>query len=269
MITDSIFKIGATHKICQDYALHAANWAIVSDGCSSSPDTDIGSRIAARSLDFCLQHYLTAETDFKWLFTLTVDRMRTAADALRLPYTSLDATLGAVISNKSGVRGILYGDGNFIVKYKNGYTLVVNVEFAENYPNYLSYTLDEKRAGQLAKITSNYKKITKTIYNSNFEVTCTVAYTSEDAIVVENFIDADIDSEVLFACVTSDGLDTFQYQNYSGWTDATLETILPELLAFKVFTNGFLERRMNLFQKYCEKNSIRHADDFSMGTVIL
>lgn len=47
---DAFFTIGKTHTVCQDYA-HAGfipgtdqAYAIVSDGCSGSPDTDFGSR---------------------------------------------------------------------------------------------------------------------------------------------------------------------------------------------------------------------------------
>ena len=43
--SDSYFKIGKTHLICQDYALHSEGHISLSDGCSSSPNTDIGSRL--------------------------------------------------------------------------------------------------------------------------------------------------------------------------------------------------------------------------------
>ena len=49
MKADAYFEIGATHLVCQDYALAFANneyaYAIVSDGCTSSPNTDIGARL--------------------------------------------------------------------------------------------------------------------------------------------------------------------------------------------------------------------------------
>ena len=63
MHADSFFAIGSTHKINQDYAwggMPNTHWseysmsapraiAIVSDGCSSSKDTDFGSRLLAQS----------------------------------------------------------------------------------------------------------------------------------------------------------------------------------------------------------------------------
>ena len=50
MKIDSAFQIGKTHDICEDFALTGTKnsivpYTIVSDGCSSSPLTDVGSRI--------------------------------------------------------------------------------------------------------------------------------------------------------------------------------------------------------------------------------
>ena len=47
---DAHFSIGKTHRVCEDYARagllpDGRAFAIVSDGCSSSPDTDFGSRL--------------------------------------------------------------------------------------------------------------------------------------------------------------------------------------------------------------------------------
>jgi len=55
MNDDSIFTIGKTHRICQDYA-HTGNkngmfYAILSDGCSSSEHTDLGSRIMVKTAE--------------------------------------------------------------------------------------------------------------------------------------------------------------------------------------------------------------------------
>jgi len=47
MIADHHFCIGKTHKVCEDYATSGitedgVTYAIASDGCSSSKDTDFG-----------------------------------------------------------------------------------------------------------------------------------------------------------------------------------------------------------------------------------
>src|SRR5215203_2249321 len=50
MNTDCFFNIGATHSVCQDYVV-ASPYLILSDGCSSSPDTDIGARLLVKAAE--------------------------------------------------------------------------------------------------------------------------------------------------------------------------------------------------------------------------
>src|SRR6478609_9515831 len=55
--SDSYFEIGAGHTTCEDYAFHGSfrvdtkpfYFAVVSDGCSASKDSDFGSRFLARN----------------------------------------------------------------------------------------------------------------------------------------------------------------------------------------------------------------------------
>ena len=53
MNANSTFSIGKNHIVCEDYALAYTGpiitYAIVSDGCSSSPDVDFGARCLAMS----------------------------------------------------------------------------------------------------------------------------------------------------------------------------------------------------------------------------
>ena len=62
MNADSVFNIGATHAVCQDYVIarsgettfgspNAGPYIILSDGCSSSPDTDMGARLLVKAMD--------------------------------------------------------------------------------------------------------------------------------------------------------------------------------------------------------------------------
>ena len=45
MNTDGAFYIGTTHEVCQDYCMAENDAIVVSDGCSGSPGTDMGSRV--------------------------------------------------------------------------------------------------------------------------------------------------------------------------------------------------------------------------------
>src|SRR6185295_20387035 len=65
MNADSTFMIGTTHSVCQDYALanNASNASnvIVTDGCSTSPDTDIGARLLVRAASQLLSNQHSAD----------------------------------------------------------------------------------------------------------------------------------------------------------------------------------------------------------------
>ena len=51
MNANCAINIGSTHALCQDYALarNDGPYVILSDGCSSSPDTDVGSRLLVKA----------------------------------------------------------------------------------------------------------------------------------------------------------------------------------------------------------------------------
>lgn len=55
MLTDSFFQQGATHEICEDYALNGSDYVIVSDGCSNGGgphiNTDWGARILTKAAE--------------------------------------------------------------------------------------------------------------------------------------------------------------------------------------------------------------------------
>src|SRR6476659_1428102 len=51
MNADATINIGATHALCQDYVIAKDRHVILSDGCSSSPDTDIGARLLVKALE--------------------------------------------------------------------------------------------------------------------------------------------------------------------------------------------------------------------------
>ena len=66
MTADAYFAIGRTHDVCQDYALASDDvpktWALVSDGCSSSPASDIGARLLGRAAAHALERGRLAPT---------------------------------------------------------------------------------------------------------------------------------------------------------------------------------------------------------------
>ena len=93
MNADHHFWMGKTHNVCEDYAMSGTSggvsYAIVSDGCSSSPDTDFGARILARA---ALKHIYQAWSLEKYSDSV-INTARSGALSLGLPQRALDATL--------------------------------------------------------------------------------------------------------------------------------------------------------------------------------
>lgn len=119
MSTDKFFTIGKTHNVCQDYALsgehNGISYAIVSDGCSSSPDTDFGARFLAKS---CEQQILRGHN---FNGERIIYEASGIARQIGLPETCLDATLiCAIKDNNDAIKIYMHGDGVILGKYCDG-----------------------------------------------------------------------------------------------------------------------------------------------------
>src|ERR1043166_8156900 len=89
MNADATINIGSTHAICQDYAIARGRYVVLSDGCSSSPDTDIGARLLVKALD----QSLSTATNIEELHKESARIALGWASMLGLPAQSVDATL--------------------------------------------------------------------------------------------------------------------------------------------------------------------------------
>ena len=108
--TDHLFWAGDGHKVNQDYCLSGSrkdiHYAIVSDGCSSSPDTDFGSRILAKAAENNIESFHTDYFEHAVISEATVQ-----VKSLNLSKRSLDATLLIILYDDFIVRFRCYGDG--------------------------------------------------------------------------------------------------------------------------------------------------------------
>ena len=161
MNADHAFFIGNTHTVCQDYAISqvvdGGAYAIVSDGCSSSPDVDFGARALALSAKRTLAK--GGSDCLPDLFgKITIDNLRNLDTTFPLHPQALDATLLVAWIKDKQFKVHMFGDGIFF--HQTSTTLrIVHVDFESNTPAYLSYYLDPMRMKRYEDTVFGSKRI--------------------------------------------------------------------------------------------------------------
>lgn len=253
---DAHFRTGLAHEAegscCQDYAL-ADNgrlpFAVVSDGCSTSGRTDIGSRL------WCLAAADILPWSGGYINTLRKQAFR-HGDLLGLSDIDLDATLGFVKVEDSGsIVGTLVGDGVLAAKTPEGLEIVL-IEWAGNMPGYPSYR-DQRRVAFVDQS------------EALSALSCTVTVIEGPALRSEGLSARDglegvnvrwpAGTEV--AAVMSDGVG-----QVSG---LDLPEVVAELLSFGPARQGaFARRRLNAALKRWAKDDHRPVDDISIAALV-
>lgn len=269
ILKDSIFKIGKAHSVCQDYAVHcntelygdSYELIAISDGCSSSPDTDIGSRILVKR----------GILDGWWPRRDVSVFMETCKDVINslydLDYSCLDATLllaNVKLNNKLRVKA--YGDGVFSYRLKDDTIKIVKIEFANNAPYYLSYEISPERKKNYLEIFGGKKTITVyTVTFGNTDVEYTeVAYNEKTEF---EFDISTLKSFFLF----SDGVETFHQvikTETSKFTkDIPVVDSVLEIMNCPTF-GPFLEKKYTKLYEQHAKQGIFHSDDLSVAAFL-
>lgn len=240
MNADAIFDIGSSHAVCQDYAIARNDCVILSDGCSSSPDTDIGSRLLVRALDQLLTtrppkeitelHAAAALTALSW------------AAMLGLPAQTVDATLLSAHVTNDELIIACSGDGVIILETKAGVFDVRPISSPGGYPFYPTYLHQPDRLSEMI----SHNRCTETIL---FKLNA-AAYK--------------------YAAIASDGLTSF-FQTQPTATGkhvepVRLDDVLANLWSFKNSHGAFVQRRLKRFKK---DTCWQHADDLSLAVIHL
>lgn len=150
------YKIGAGHTYCEDYALATtladARYAygvtmptnpvaLVSDGCSSLPDTDVGSRLITYEAARQLRTLIQAEKFQPTVFRRKIDASaRKTARRMGFDWPVLGATLlgGFVMCDTCYI--FVYGDGYWFHRSTDGALTICEIEYSGNAPPYLVYS---------------------------------------------------------------------------------------------------------------------------------
>ncbi len=275
--TDVFFAIGSTHKVCQDYARCGKDpskpFAILSDGCSSAPDVDLGSRLVTLAAETQLDRQEVPNNED--LIASILLNLNIFQRTLQISRESLCATL--MIANIVGnnFRTLCVGDGIVVAKAPDGFMSVREYTFESGAPYYLRYELDSEVKYEYFKEFEKEGKIQgeRRAYSilPNGEVTevreepFTFGY---ESIYFEEFFPM---NEWESVAIVSDGGHSFQKQQNTATSKTSIPVIsseiLKELMSFKAYTGKFAQRRWDRASRLFKEKGIENSDDISMGVI--
>jgi hypothetical protein len=281
MNADSAFEMGSTHAVCQDYAAagactaaaHAGGaegapplpYVILSDGCSSSPDTDTGARLLVKAAERLLRE--SGGTHADGLAGLHAEAARLAlswAELLGLRPQAVDATLlTAHLDGEELVVGCS-GDGVVCLQSADGALDAYVVSYPAGYPVYPAYAHQPARLRSLADAGLARKEVTR-LRGASAGERLRVEHVTEGGALTEVF--AVGAAGLRFAALISDGAHSFLDAGRAA--PVPLESVLPELVSFKNTRGAFVGRRMKGFLKDCRRRGWRHGDDLSLAALYL
>ncbi len=270
MTGDAIFVQGHGHTICQDYAI-ATDYgaAIVCDGCSASPKSEVGAAILAHTF---LESYRDTryghlkdqpETDKIFdiiLKTQVFNRVKEIMRHTGLPDNAFDATIVAAIADpdKDILRLFMWGDGYIFIDSNEGETLYTG-NYESGAPKYFSYSLDDEREGMYKSAFGDKPRTitTKCFLPSGVETTMVGDLPDYHCWTIPL-------AGITMVQAFSDGLASF----LDGQNKAVLvRDILPSVAKFKLSHGSFVQRRVRRALKDFQKQGVTHYDDFSSAAI--
>lgn len=271
---DHFFTIGSTHTVCQDYARSGIDSnnavAIVADGCSSSPDTDVGARILALEA----MPWAKLEHDLGDLQNM----LHVCDGAARiLPFMRkecLDATLLVAQVGAVHIQVVVWGDGFFVIRRLDGTIVVRRVSFLDKndepsaHPVYPAYFANPKRLESVLEHSPTRMVTTWVIYpDGEVDHNVHLENVEEKPAYIWRGFTAYYDLVALM----SDGAESF-YRSTESSTWKRTETVdhldvIKRIMAFKGMKGSFVQRRVRRVLKDLAAERISHADDFSMAAI--
>ena len=282
IVADAAFVIGKMHRICEDYALaqsdadgFASVW--LSDGCSSSQNTDIGARLLTHILqqrwrDFDAVANAPSDHVTPLLNALLRENIAIAATItarLGLPSDCLDATLLALVplsasdAENDSVGAIWCGDGAVVWGLRNGTRIVYRARYSAGYPFYPVYLTDVTRHARWKTVDNNARTVCRTVIAADGTVGTTETFGSGSECHLLRHSRRDL----RFAAIVSDGVESYTERCDAAPTSLDYLRVVAELTAFKNFTGSFVQRRIQAFEKACAKRGWQHHDDISVAAL--
>lgn len=232
----------------QDYSLtgsiNDSVYLLISDGCSSGRHTDLGARFITIAAQEALQQEPFNPLLFKSVLLKTLDSKKHVI----MPNDWL-ATLGVAVIRGDYLQVAFIGDGHIIIRYANGNTSLISLEYTQNRPYYLSYDMFKYAIPDL----DNQFVINTKLLSSTGEI-----ISEDNQIYPENKVYTDIFPliDVNFVALSTDGLGT---------SAIGVEKMTMEVCAIKSATGCFMKRRMGWIMRDSTRNVV---DDFTVAAAI-
>lgn len=279
IFTDHFYERGSSHQVCQDYALSEQDKDnaifVISDGCGSSKNSEIGSMLLA--------HALKTAYHLNWYEGIDINRSignRVINEKLRPIYArkitdfilketteiarkfeinleDLYATLllGAYEKKSNTFSIWAQGDGFFVIMYEDKTYDIIEIEYENNSPYYILYDNTTSSLESYIKNCGGKHSITTYSYDQNNVRT----YTSELFRDYPMPYSLKINSNVSGILGFSDGVKSFK-EHFS--------SIIPRCINFKNINNTFIQRRIKRLLKEKSKQDDLPYDDFSCAGII-
>ena len=259
---DNFLSIGKQHKVCEDYIISNSKpipYVILSDGCSSSKDTDMGARIICHLAKQFIKYRRLEDisgivpTDtYEKLGSWVIHNAENIARGMGLDKTCLDATLIVLFSIGEKAYVYVYGDGLVIYIDNKNVKKFYEISYSNNAPYYLSYLIDPFR-DDLYYDMKNYKSIIFNKIEGNVKEEDNSRYDNPTSFIFSL-------EEYSHILISSDGLGSFINKNNFEREDLSL--IINEFTLFKNTKGEFIKRRSKKALKDIEA---QNSDDISIG----
>jgi len=245
MNTDVSINIGSMHSLCQDYAIAGNGYVLLSDGCSSSQDSDIGARLLVRAM----AQLITAHTEISELHKESARLALAWANMLGLSPQAVDATLMSAHVSSDDLIVACSGDGVIILESIDGTLDVYAISSPSGYPFYPSYVHQPNRLAELVAHNRCNKEVK---HRDSIEIT--------DALTISLKLKA---TDFKYVALASDGINSFFHTQQR----ICLSDVVKEFWSFKHSHGAFVERRMKRFRKDTHAKGWQHADDLAVAVI--
>jgi hypothetical protein len=273
MQADAHFVIGDAHvaagQPCQDYGLAKVlsqdkAYAVISDGCSTAGNTDVGARLVAlataRALE--LSRYQNPVDIQSFVRRRQQQIFGSSRLALGLSQSDLLATSGYVFVQPSGVHAYIQGDGVVAYRLNDQSLIAIQIAWADSTPAYPAYTQDGFKSFLAYHDHSTGSSLEVTHWNLPIDGEKSEYFRQELPAASGHLgLSFNLPPDVLAIGVFTDGVT--QIRDLP-WLDA-----VASLMNFKTVTGSFVKRRLNRFLKEGAKLGRTPVDDLAFAAVSL